>query len=187
MGAQNFSADELQEAIVYCHVRGVAGASDAQHARLRPGDGARGRGHPGGGRCSGVDAFIVQDLGMVQLCREIAPIGGRSMRRRRCRSTRSRALWRRRSSDAAGSVLARELPMRADRGTFAAEALMEIEVFVHGALCMCYSGQCYLSGVIGRRSGNRGQCAPAVPPALRLWPVRRRIAVSAEPEGQLSD
>ena len=36
---------------------------------------------------------------------------------------------------------------------------MEIEVFVHGALCMCYSGQCYMSGVIGRRSGNRGQCA----------------------------
>ena len=36
---------------------------------------------------------------------------------------------------------------------------VRIEVFVHGALCMCYSGQCYMSAVIGRRSGNRGQCA----------------------------
>ena len=36
---------------------------------------------------------------------------------------------------------------------------IEIEVFAHGALCMCYSGQCYMSSVIGRRSGNRGLCA----------------------------
>ena len=55
-------------------------------------------------------------------------------------------------------VLARELP-REEIAHICRRSPVEIEVFVHGALCMCYSGQCYLSSVIGRRSGNRGQCA----------------------------
>ena len=55
-------------------------------------------------------------------------------------------------------VLSRELP-REEIAHICRRSPVEIEVFVHGALCMCYSGQCYLSSVIGRRSGNRGQCA----------------------------
>ena len=55
-------------------------------------------------------------------------------------------------------VLARELPAE-EIAHICKKSPVEIEVFVHGALCMCYSGQCYLSSVIGRRSGNRGQCA----------------------------
>ena len=72
MGAQNFSADELQEAIVYCHVRGVQVhltlntlVSDREMARAAEVIRAA--------AVFGVDAFIVQDLGMVQLCKEIAP------------------------------------------------------------------------------------------------------------------
>ena len=48
---------------------------------------------------------------------------------------------------------------RAEFAAIAARSPIELEVFVHGALCMCYSGQCYMSAVIGRRSGNRGACA----------------------------
>ena len=55
-------------------------------------------------------------------------------------------------------VLARELS-REEIASIARKSPIEVEVFVHGALCMCYSGQCYLSAMIGRRSGNRGQCA----------------------------
>ena len=117
MNAKNFSADELQEAIVYCHVRGVAvhltlNTLVADREMARAADVIR------LAATLGVDAFIVQDIGMVQLCREIAP-----------------------------------------NVAVHASTQMSIHSLVHGALCMCYSGQCYLSGVIGRRSGNRGQCA----------------------------
>ena len=55
-------------------------------------------------------------------------------------------------------VLARELS-RDDIAYICRNSPIEIEVFVHGALCMCYSGQCWFSAVVGTRSGNRGQCA----------------------------
>ena len=55
-------------------------------------------------------------------------------------------------------VLSRECTLGQIR-EITAKAGVETEVFVHGALCMCYSGQCYLSSVIGQRSGNRGLCA----------------------------
>ena len=72
MNAKNFSADELQEAIVYCHVRGVAvhltlNTLVADREMARAADVIR------LAATLGVDAFIVQDIGMVQLCREIAP------------------------------------------------------------------------------------------------------------------
>ena len=50
----------------------------------------------------------------------------------------------------------------------------EIEVFAHGALCMCYSGQCAMSALIGGRSGNRGTVRPALPPALRGGRARQK-------------
>lgn len=52
---------------------------------------------------------------------------------------------------------------------------MEIETFVHGALCMCLSGQCYLSAVAGERSGNRGLCCPA----LASCPFMKKIHSAA--------
>jgi putative protease len=55
-------------------------------------------------------------------------------------------------------ILARELSLE-DIAFICKNSPVEIEVFVHGALCLCYSGQCYFSGQIGERSGNRGRCA----------------------------
>ena len=55
-------------------------------------------------------------------------------------------------------VLSRELS-RDEIAYICANSPIEIEVFAHGALCMGYSGQCYLSAAIGGRSGNRGRCA----------------------------
>ena len=156
MGAQNFSADELQEAIAYCHVRGVKVhltlntlVSDREMARAAEVIRAA--------AVFGVDAFIVQDLGMVQLCKEIAPSvpihASTQMSIHSLEGVVAAA-----ELGCSRVVLARELPMEQIRH-ICRRSPVEIEVFVHGALCMCYSGQCYLSSVIGRRSGNRGQCA----------------------------
>lgn len=64
-------------------------------------------------------------------------------------------------------VVSRELS-RDQIAFLCAHAPVEIECFVHGALCMCYSGQCFFSSVIGGRSGNRGMCAQPLPSQLRL-------------------
>ena len=156
MNAHNFSADELQEAIVYCHVRGVQvhltlNTLVCDREMPRAAEVIR------TAAAFGVDAFIVQDLGMVQLCKEIAP-------ETPIHASTQMSIHSLEGVQAAAAlgcsrvVLARELP-RGEIAHICRMSPIEIEVFVHGALCMCYSGQCYLSSVIGRRSGNRGQCA----------------------------
>ena len=154
--AKNFTPQSLAEAVKYCHVRGVAVhltlntlVSDKEtpdvitlirHAA----------------QC-GVDAFIVQDLGVVRLCREIAPDvpvhGSTQMTIHSLPGVRLCAAW-----GFTRVVLSRELS-REEIRYICANSPIEIEVFGHGALCMGYSGQCYLSSAIGGRSGNRGRCA----------------------------
>ena len=128
--AKNFTPQTLEEALKYCHIRGVAVhltlntlVSDRESPQLAELIRFAAR--------AGVDAFIVQDLGVVQLC---AAMGMKRV------------------------VLSRELN-REEIRHICANSPIAIEVFAHGALCMCYSGQCYLSAAIGGRSGNRGRCA----------------------------
>ena len=154
--AKNFTPETLGEAVKYCHVRGVAVhltlntlVSDREMKEL----------------CelirfaavAGVDAFIVQDLGVIQLCRQIAPHvpihGSTQMTIHSLAGVQLCAAW-----GMSRVVLSRELS-REEIAKICAESPIEIEVFAHGALCMCYSGQCYMSAVIGGRSGNRGRCA----------------------------
>ena len=156
MGAKNFTDDELQEAVSYCHVRGVQVhltlntlASDRELPKVAEVIRAAAR--------RGVDAFIVQDLGIVSLCRQIAPhIPVHASTQMSIHSLEG--VQQAAAMGVSRVVLARELP-REDIAYICKHSPVEIEVFVHGALCMSYSGQCYLSGVIGTRSGNRGQCA----------------------------
>ncbi len=106
---------------------------------------------------AGADAVIVQDLGMARMIRNVAP--DLEMHASTQMTIHSLA-----GAEAAAElgfsrvVLARELPLT-EIEHISKNAPIETEVFVHGALCMCYSGQCYLSAVIGQRSGNRGLCA----------------------------
>jgi U32 family peptidase len=108
---------------------------------------------------AGVDAVIVQDLGAVGMVRQIAP------------SLRIHASTQMTCTDAASVefaaslgadrvVLARELSL-ADIEQITLGTQVELEVFVHGALCIAYSGQCLTSEAIGGRSANRGACAQA--------------------------
>ncbi len=154
--AKNFTPQTLTEAVKYCHIRGVAVhltlntlvtdretnelAELIRHAAF-----------------SGVDAFIVQDLGVVQLCRQIAPHvpihGSTQMTIHNLEGVKLCA-----ALGMSRVVLSRELN-RTEIREICAHSPIEIEVFAHGALCMCYSGQCYMSAMIGQRSGNRGRCA----------------------------
>ena len=154
--AKNFTVEELQEAISYCHVRGVQVhltlnilVSDREMRQaaevIRTAAGL------------GIDAFIVQDLGMVQLCKQIAPsVPIHASTQMSIHSLEG--VLQAAELGCTRVVLARELP-REEIAFICKNSPVEIEVFAHGALCMCYSGQCWLSSVIGRRSGNRGQCA----------------------------
>ena len=156
MNAKNFTEEQLRQCISYCHVRGVkvyltlntlvldrelkaAAAVILEASR------------------AGVDAIIVQDLGVCQLIRQIAPDmpihGSTQMSVHNLEGVKKAA-----EMGCSRVVLARELT-RNQIMDICRQSPIEIEVFVHGALCMCYSGQCYMSGMIGRRSGNRGQCA----------------------------
>lgn len=156
INARNFSAADLQEAVVYCHVRGVKVHLTLNTLVLD-------REMPRAAELirlaasCGVDAFIVQDLGMVSLCRQLAPdVPIHASTQMSIHSLEG--VMEAAALGCSRVVLARELPAE-EIAHICKRSPVEIEVFVHGALCMCYSGQCYLSSVIGRRSGNRGQCA----------------------------
>ena len=156
MNARNFSAADLQEAVVYCHVRGVK-VHLTLNTLVLDREMPRAAELIRMAASRGVDAFIVQDLGMVSLCRQLAPdVPIHASTQMSIHSLEG--VLEAAALGCSRVVLARELP--ADEiAHICKKSPVEIEVFVHGALCMCYSGQCYLSSVIGRRSGNRGQCA----------------------------
>ena len=154
--AKNFTIQSLAEAVKYCHIRGVQVhltlntlVSDKEIPECS-------KLIQAAAEC-GVDAFIVQDLGVVQLCRQIAPSvplhGSTQMTVHSLPGVLLCAAW-----GLSRVVLSRELS-REEIRYICKHSPIEIEVFGHGALCMSYSGQCYLSAAIGGRSGNRGRCA----------------------------
>ncbi len=155
-GAKNFTAEEMRQALAYCRLRGVKTnvtvntlVSDRELPRLLADVRLLLE--------AGADALIVQDLGAARAIRARFPDAVLHA------STQLtvHSLAGARAAKALGFsrvVLSRELPLEEIRH-ITRHAGVETEVFVHGALCMCYSGQCALSAVIGRRSGNRGLCA----------------------------
>ena len=156
MNARNFSAADLQGAVVYCHVRGVK-VHLTLNTLVLDREMPRAAELIRMAASCGVDAFIVQDLGVVSLCRQLAPdVPVHASTQMSIHSLEG--VMEAAALGCSRVVLARELPAE-EIAHICKKSPVEIEVFVHGALCMCYSGQCYLSSVIGRRSGNRGQCA----------------------------
>ncbi len=155
-GAANFSQEEFTKAVRYCRIRGckvyvtlntLVGdrelADAAGMARLASDLGA--------------DGIIIQDLGLIQVIREAVPDiplhASTQMSVHNLAGVEACA-----QMGLTRAVLARELSFE-QIAFIAKHAPIETEVFVHGALCFCHSGQCYMSSLIGRRSGNRGMCA----------------------------
>ncbi len=172
--ADNFRDEELADVVTFCHRHGVkayvafntlvfTGELDAAEAMLRD--------------CSraGVDALIVQDVGLVRLARKVTPelpIHASTQ----MSITSPEGVEFARELGVERVVLARELSLR-DLEKFNVESretsdgggdspagrhpALPLEVFVHGALCVAYSGQCLTSESLGQRSANRGECAQA--------------------------
>lgn len=154
--AANFDRDALRQAVQECHVRGVKVylavntlLFDTQlHQALQLVEFA----------CSlPVDALIVQDVGLARLLRQAAP-GMRLHGSTQMAVHTPAGVEQLARMGFSRVVLARELSGR-EIADIARSAPIELEVFVHGALCMSVSGQCYFSAMLGGRSGNRGLCA----------------------------
>ncbi len=155
-GAKNFTRDEFASAASYCRLRGVK-------VYLTLNTLCSDRELPAAVDCAvqasqlGADAVLVQDMGLVRALRQAAPDLPLHASTQMTIHTLDGA---KQAADLGitRAVLARELSRR-DIAYICEHSPIEIEVFVHGALCMCYSGQCFMSSVIGGRSGNRGMCA----------------------------
>lgn len=153
--AQNFDEEELKKAVAYCHVHGVKVyvtintiVFDDEFDRLKQAVLSAAR--------ADVDALIVQNQGVARLAKELVPDLPLHASTQMSVHTASgvRALY---EMGFKRVVLSREMSRSEIKK--AAEVPVELEVFVHGALCMCVSGQCYFSAMLGSRSGNRGACA----------------------------
>ena len=154
--AKNFSAEDFSSAVSYCHLRGarvfltlntLVSDRELQSAYDTAAFAAS----------CGVDAVIVQDVGLFRALREGIPDlclhGSTQMTVHNLPGLRLCA-----QLGLSRVVLARELSKDAI-SYLAQQSPVELETFLHGALCLCYSGQCYFSGLLGGRSGNRGLCA----------------------------
>ena len=154
--ARNFSDEEFRAAVSYCHLRGVKvylTLNTLVTDRELPALAAEAR---AASEC-GVDAILVQDWGVLATLQKIIPDVPLHASTQMSLHTLSGVQEAARLG-MTRAVLARELS-RGEISEICANSPIEIETFVHGALCMCYSGQCEMSAVIGRRSGNRGACA----------------------------
>ncbi len=155
-GARNFSPEDLRAAVAYCHLRGARVyltlntlvADRELHALSST---ARIASE------AGVDAILVQDWGVLDTLRRVVPDVPLHASTQMTVHTLSGVEEAARLG-LTRAVLARELT-RDEIAELCRRSPIELEVFVHGALCMCYSGQCAMSAVIGQRSGNRGLCA----------------------------
>ncbi|MBQ8682944.1 MAG: U32 family peptidase [Clostridia bacterium] len=154
-GAHNFTATELSEAVAYCHARGVA-VHLTLNTLIRQEELEAAMDTAFMAASLGIDALIVQDVGLARPLRAAMPdMPLHASTQLSCHTPAGVAFLR----DAGFSrvVLARE--MTREEIAACAGLGVELEVFVHGALCMSVSGQCYFSAMLGGRSGNRGACA----------------------------
>ena len=154
--AANFNNDELAQAVEYCHARGVK-VYITLNTLVRDDEMETAMNAV---RCAcdvKADALILQDIGLTSLIRRVAP----DMPLHASTQTSVQTLDGIKMLADMGfcrAVLPRELSKK-EIEKIAAQSPIELEMFVHGALCMCLSGQCQLSAVLGSRSGNRGLCA----------------------------
>ncbi len=155
--AGNFTIDEMAEGIDYAHSRGVK-VYITLNAFARNSDFKAVEEFVDAVKTLSPDAFIVSDLGVLKTVKERAPeidvhISTQS------NTTNYRAVEVYKSLGASRVVLARELSIPEIREIKERVPDMEVEVFVHGAMCMAYSGRCLLSNYLSHRESNKGACS----------------------------
>src|SRR5947209_1687600 len=156
--AANFTPDELPDVIRFLHARNVRGFA-ALNTPIFPDELPAVAAFVTAVADAGADAVIVQDLGLVRLIRRLAPtLPVHASTQMTLTEPRGIEFVRRLGVERV--VLARELSLD-DIRKLTGQTAVPVEVFVHGALCVAYSGQCLTSEALGGRSANRGQCAQA--------------------------
>ncbi|MCQ2554362.1 MAG: U32 family peptidase [Clostridia bacterium] len=156
LNASNFSLEEIEEAVDYGHLRGVK-TYITMNTLLDNDELLPALKFANELYRIGVDALIIQDLGLGKLVRENIP-GFEIHMSTQATCYNVEGVEAAKELGYSRAVLARECTLEEIRSCIRPD-LPEIEIFVHGALCMCYSGQCQLSRYIGGRSGNKGACA----------------------------
>ncbi len=185
-GADNFTLDTLGEACDYAHLRGVRVYLTLNIA-VMPEEAQRALELARQAYRRGVDAFIVQDIGVASELARVLPEArvhvSTQMNTHNADGIRAAA-----SLGASRVTLARELTLAevSDAADLAHELGMSVEVFGHGALCICYSGQCFMSSLIGGRSANRGMCAQACRLPYTLHNAAVKNALPSEGDRLLS-
>lgn len=155
--AENFDLEQINRAVEYAHLRDkkvyitvntlldnseLAGVLDYFHDLQQ----------------RHVDAIIVQDIGLITVSKKVLPeLQLHASTQMTIHNSEGVAFFR--DQGFKRIVLARELSASDIRSIHEEVDNIELEVFVHGAICYCYSGQCLFSSMVGGRSGNRGRCA----------------------------
>lgn len=180
--ADNFTHEELKEGIAYAHGLGkkvyvtaniFAKNSDLEEASryfafLEE---------------AGADAVLISDVGLLALCKEKAPkLTIHLSTQANTTNLMAVKFWR--SLGVKRVVLARELSLEEIRAIHDAVPDMELEAFVHGAMCVSYSGRCLLSSYFSERSSNRGECIQPCRWEYRLTEKRKDVSVDVEEDGR---
>lgn len=155
-GADNFSYDLLREAVKYAHIYNVK-VHCALNTLIKENELSKAVEVAKKVYQCGVDAIIIQDIGLAAHLRKMLPDIELHASTQMTVSSLEGVKYLE-SKGFSRVVLARELSDD-EIEYIVKNSKAEIEVFVHGAICMCYSGQCLMSSVLGGRSGNRGRCA----------------------------
>ena len=189
--AKNFSDEEFADALRYCHLRGVRVfltlntlLTDRELPRALETATAACR--------MGVDSVLVQDWGLFDLLRQALP--DLPLHASTQMSLFTSGGCREMAADGCERVVIARECSAADTAEICKNCPAEVEVFVHGALCMCYSGQCEMSALIGGRSGNRGRCAQPCrlpygvnEPAKKSYPLSLKDSCLANRLGEMAE
>lgn len=156
--AKNFTIEEASEAIKYAHFHGRKAYLTVNTLLKNPEIEDRLYPYLKAYVENGIDAFIVQDFGVFNFIREFFPDTHIHMSTQ-CSICTGKGAEFFQNLGASRIVTAREISIKEIAEIHKACPDLEIESFIHGALCVCYSGQCLMSSMLGGRSGNRGRCA----------------------------
>ena len=189
--AKNFTREEAAAAVSYCHIRG-ARVYLTLNTLLTDRELPKAAEVAAQASAIGADAVLIQDLGVLRMLRQAAPDlpvhASTQMTLHSLDGVKMAA-----DLGLTRAVLSRELS-RDQIEYICQRSPIEIEVFAHGALCMCYSGQCEMSALIGGRSGNRGRCAQPcrLPygvngPAKNTYPLSLKDSCLADRLGEMAD
>ena len=164
--ADNFTEEDLPELMEFLHAHGVRGFV-TMNTLIFTGELDEAEGQLQLLEASGVDAIIVQDLGLARLARLVAPSLELHASTQMTITSPEGLQFADQLFQLDRAVLARELSV-SQIEKFDVQGGVPLEVFVHGALCVAYSGQCLTSESLGQRSANRGECAQACRMAYTL-------------------